>query len=238
MNKKLLILMIVFVFIASSPAFAIESFTLGLKYWYPTWELEDTEYDTVAGMFGPAATLVLSERVAVTMSLFVGQFEYSGTDYSGYDFSFESTRTDMDLAGAFIINQYVNVFGGIKVINFSETNSSSAGDVDQDLSAYGPGLGVGGNFPIGETRFSVYGTLAYTYLFGSFDVGDDSADLIYPIISFELGCTYSLENMPLVFAASYRYQQSSIDVEFDGGTITWDETFSGPILYAGYRFGG
>lgn len=241
-----------------SSALSFESITVGMKYWYPQWDLdvngEMTSWNTDFGMFGPTANLMLSDKYAISASLLTGSFNRSDISYlNGYgyfDTKWDSQRTDLDLAFAWIISPYVNLFGGLKYLTYNlemkpenDLNLQSINyKIKQDAYAIGPGFGIGGNYPIGETRFSLYGTLSYSYLHvGEFKAEESyvgyseevSNDLEWEILSFEAGTVYSLEQLPLVFAGSLRWQQSTVDISHS----SQDEKFYGLILYAGYRFG-
>lgn len=247
--KKSMVIFLFFVLIAA-PTYALGGYTIGLKVWVPQWELqadgvEDLELDPTPAMFGPTASFLLTERLVLSASLFYGSFE--GTrSFPGLDVDYEAERSDLDTVVAFIINPYVNVYGGLKYLRYDTENKDYG--TKEEMNSFGLGLGVGGNFPIGETAFAIYGTLSASFLTGTYDVtypyiATQSTDITYPIVSMEAGVRYNLEAIPLVFMGSFRYQESTIEIDTVdqyGNEISADidESFWGPVLFIGYRFGG
>ncbi|MBN2384827.1 hypothetical protein JXQ70_18295 [bacterium] len=240
---------------------AVESLTVGLRYWYPQWELdgysdfETLEWDTDFGMIGPSASFVINERFALTASLYFGSFEKDfdrviyNNAYTEADWS--SDRKDFDLIGVFMLNKYVSFFGGLKYLTYDQTITgtwfgSGSWELKYDIESMGPGLGSSFNLPL-NSLVSLYSTLSYSYLVGDFKTSIPSmtlneGDVTYPIFGFELGSRFSFSNLPLVLMASFRYQQSTINVDWDeqwSDSPYWDEldeTFMGLILFLGYRF--
>lgn len=247
-----------FCFISSSSD-AMESISLGLKYWIPDWMLEgysdfkEIEWETKSGMFGPGATFVFSPHFALSLSAFTGDFDYDfgNANYNGYstDANWESKRTDVDLVAAFLLGPYFNLFVGGKYLAYDQEISGTwygqgYWELNYDVQAYGPGFGLGFNIPIGQTGVVLYTTASASVLFGTFDITGnyttgDSGNVTYPIGSVEAGSRYTLPMVPVSFMLSYRWQNSNITIDWDNGIVEWDEldeTFKGIIFYVGYRF--
>ncbi|MFC1853253.1 hypothetical protein ACFL27_23895 [candidate division CSSED10-310 bacterium] len=260
-SKVLIMVLIGFCFLwgSSRESQAIEAINLGLKYWYPTWELDGysdfgkIEWETDTGMFGPGCTFIFTPRFALSLSFFQGSFSYPfpNAAYLGdnTDADWSSNRTDVDIIPAFLIGEHFNIFVGLKYLAYDQTiegtwYGTGNWQIKYDLEGYGPGFGVGFNFPIGSTPVTIYSTLSAVVLLGNFETSGthntgSKATLVYPIGAVELGARYSLTRIPLQFMLSYRYQRSQINFDWEEEDSTWDsldENFSGLILYAGYSF--
>jgi len=263
MKNPLLSLLLLITFL-TCPLFAdngdaLESLTFGLRYWYPEWELEGySDFDTLKwgtdyGMIGPSAAMVINDKWAISASFYLGSFEkkFDTVVYQNRytEATWTSDRTDFDLALVYVLNKYVNFFAGLKYLTYDQTIKGSwfntgSWQIKYDIGSYGPGLGASLNIPLG-TQTALFASLSYSYLFGNFDLSVPSGSLnkgsvIYPILGMETGARYALDSLPFVFMLSWRYQKSTINIDWDTDWPDYwdqlDEKFYGIILFAGYRF--
>ena len=208
--------------------------TVGFKTWIATWESKFTEGSIESDyglMFGPNIN-VRSGNFFGGLSYLLGSFSFpTETFYDSsvgyYDVEYEADRTDMDLSAGYYFHPNVAVFLGYKVVNMDFTFTSADLDVtvDDSLELSGPAFGVSGYYPIGQSRWALFGSLSYLVLDGEWDDGT-SEEGTGP--SIEFGGAYTVEDKPLSVSVGFKSQSFESD---DG-----EDIFSGLTVGVNYSF--
>lgn len=234
MKKIISILIITIILGISSAAMAEKpSITIGLKTWAATWESvspysDETVKSDYGLMYGPGVN-IRYQKFFGGLTYMIGSFSFPEEIIDNlFDVSTDADRADLDLWVGYYFHRYIGVFVGYKTINLDFTDKSSDLDVsvDTNVKYNGPAFGVTGYYPIGESRWVLFGNLGYVSLDG--EVEGESIDDKTTGPAVEFGGAYAFENMPLSISVGYKYQNyESNDIE---------DIFSGLTLGANYTF--
>lgn len=235
--KRLLIVILLFGIITgySNIVFAEDvNVTVGLKTWIATWEAKFTggSIESDYGlMYGPNIN-VRSGNFFGGLNYLVGSFSFpTETFYDSsvgdFDVEYEADRTDLDLSAGYYVHPNIAVLLGYKMVNMDFTYSSSdlGVTVDESLELSGPAFGISGHYPIGQSRWVLFGSLSYLVLDGEWEDGT-SEEGTGP--SIEFGGAYMVEDKPLSVSVGFKHQSFDSD---DG-----EDIFSGLTAGVNYSF--
>lgn len=160
--------------------------SVGLKAWYNTWEQtvpnpstnqkETVKSDSAVLMVGPAVNFMFDNSFFVGASYLVTtsdyEFTFKGVDpiagnYTEVD---SSDRKDLDLIGGFMFTPRIGVYVGYKTISstskykYTTQNVGSGSGTFGEETLSGPGFGIMGNVPFGDSHVALYGSLGFLKL--------------------------------------------------------------------------
>jgi len=228
-----------------------ETFTVGTY--------EETQESDYGLMYGPVLNIRsgnLFLGLSYLMGSFTFEDSWTDSGYYGYyggdyyywyddiEWKSEADRTDVDLSIGYYFHPNLALFLGYKTSNFefretwtvTETISNYYTDTyeyefedTREMELSGPALGLTGHFPIGESRWILFGTLSYISLASKFE-GEAGPDFTGP--AYEFGAAYIAETMPVSVTVGYKYQK--YEAEEEG--VTLEEIFSGLTVGVNYTF--
>ena len=230
--------------------------TVGLKIWYATWTETIPNFSGgTASEESTDPSLLAGPTIGVRYGKFFGGLTYlfgtfdwadepicvtSGCTSSDPDFTWqwESDRTDLDLVVGYNFHPRWGVLLGYKQSKYTTTITCvdefflclpfyGTTQVEFDTTASGPVIGVNYNFPIGESRWIIFGNLSFLLLTLDQE-GFEEEDA--PGYSFELAAAYAFESAPVSLTAGYKIQS------FEGEDSEIVDKFSGLTLGANYTF--
>ena len=183
MRSLAVIILVLVVILVTGSVFAQTQsrITVGGTYWNAAYSWTDKDGNDLAdigtgNMFGPYLRFTHGKFNFGT-SLFFGSFPVEGLKaYEGADVDFTMGRTDLNFTLGYQIIPYINLFAGVKYINYSydgnisyeytywtgEYYDTETLDVKMEVSEGGPmyGLGIAGVIPFGQSPLYGFASLA------------------------------------------------------------------------------
>lgn len=234
MKRLLIALTIILALSFTSVAGAQENVqvTVGLKTWLATWTAsfpvdggtEEVESDP-ALLIGPTVGIRYANIFGGITYMF-GTFEFPDEDFGGITLETEADRTDLDLVVGYNVHPRVGALIGYKRADITLKVAVDGFEDDIDGTFSGPVVGANFNFPIGESRWIIFGNLSYLFL--TLDIEGEEEDA--PGFSIELAGAYAFEAAPVSLTAGYKFQR------FEGEDSDSIDEFSGLTLGANYTF--
>ena len=174
MKKISLVVVAVLLMLPSTIAFADDTkVTLGVRAWQNSWE-EKVEYKTggsdtynfgSAMMVGPTLNIKFSNQMFAGATYLMTTKDYSANNFAGTGTTTSASRSDTDVAVGYMFTPQFGMFVGYKSLNADlSATPAGSGKVDiASLSLKGPGIGILGNIPLGES-FALYGNLSLMFM--------------------------------------------------------------------------
>ena len=235
MKRTILLLTVVAVLMGATSAFAEVKTTLSVKSWYNWWEHTIDYTDGTSDSWDNGSSFMV--KAFLGASYLKSTSNYEASDWSTAGDKMEFDRADTDLTLGVMFTQYFGAFVGYKKIEADMTYYDTTGahfpfhDGTWEIS--GPGLGILGNIPLGQSA-ALYGNFALLSVEQEFqdNIGGTTPSFDMIGTSFELGSAFAF-NEWLSANLGFKYQSfwgddSSGDdhtQEFYGITLGLGATF-------------
>jgi len=207
--------------------------SIGATAWYTAWDFEwdstnDVTYDPDF-LYGPVLSLSISPDLNLSFVFLYGSFTQN---IEGSSHKTDLNRYDSDLTLNYRINSYFKIFGGVKYVAFTWSESGKH-------QAIGPGAGISSVYPLGG-NFYLLGNLSGMYLRGSEKGGTGSAEDKANEYGFNtsLSLAWYIPSAAVTVSLGGRYQLIKIDYIDVNGDMPADSIsrFYGATLSAVYSF--
>lgn len=237
MKQYLLVVVIAMMFFANLAQAQDVKVAIGVNSWVNKWKItfkkDSIESDNSIMMVGPTLS-IRYDKVFGGISFLTSMADYEfSTSYMvegiPMKLSILSSRKDLDLTGGFMFTPRFGAFLGYKTTKGNGKVSLEipyVGKVEENFStkSKGPGFGIKGNIPIGETG-TLYGSLAWM----SLKDDEDEEPVESSGVSFECGGVFKLTDQLYanvgLKAQSFKEKKDGGESEFSGLTAGINYTF-------------
>lgn len=212
------------------------SVTLSIKGWLNSWERTGSTGNSVTSdasilMLGPALNVKFGNGIFLGATYLASMSDYEFT--SGVNLE-KVSRKDTDLVLGYMFNPRFGIFVGYKTIkasvSYEDTSTGFTVDDYGTVQMTGPGIGLLGNIPLGET-VALYGNFSYMKLKYKEDFGiyGGTFEENEPGFSFEIGLAAAFSK---TVSANIGYKLQS----FTGADTDVTEKFSGLTFGLNFTF--
>ncbi len=223
MKKALLSIAVIITLAVSAPAAAVDM-SVGAATWFTWWSMDSShstdDYDPTF-MYGPVLSFGFSKKWSLSSIFLYGRF-------SGESSSSDIERFDSDTTLNYSINRFIKIFGGAKVMGFTQPDFSH-------ISA-GPALGVGLTLPLGG-NFFVLANVSGMYNYAWQHENSVNLNAVVPGVNTTLSLAYYIEKASTTITLGGRFQYFHISYDDLPSDYDMDHYFYGATLSAVYSFG-
>lgn len=241
MLKRLFTVLFIVLMLSNSVEAKPLRLSLGVKTWFADW-LRTTSGNrnlSYAGaVYGPVAH-VSYNRMFVGATYLLGFFKnplVQRDDVSNQAVldEVDTIRTDVEFTAGYYVTRYLGLLGGYKYLDYTATlppgrgtDTSTPPKVKSE--AKGPFVGFLGSYPLGKSRFALFGTFTYAWLARDF-TQDRTVSGNFNGPSVELGLAYRMPKYPVNFTGGYKYQR------YEDTDLNTSDTFQGLNFSGTYTF--
>jgi hypothetical protein len=217
--------------------------SVGISSWYSEWHVKqkdngsEMDNDFGYGLFlGPVLSIKLSRDFSLSMVYLYAKYDTEVDFGSGGKTPYTAKRHDSDVLLNYALGPYFKIFAGAKYLGFQWDAGGSGGA----YYSYGPGLGLGGIFPIVSNLY-LLGNVSGIYLTGkvkpdvtSGQTGMKNSDVAGYGINTNASIAYYISAASTTLSAGYRYQY--FYNEYDSMGLKQKFNFKGVTFSAIYSF--